>query len=364
MSDITKKGLKEFLRKVKYIWDKNEEIIKLKHERFNIFSILRKEHEEEKLHSAFLAQLLNPKGDHGFGDTFLKIFVKTIIKNNFLTENVYTYCEKVVENGRVDIYIDNGSQLLLIENKIYAGDQDKQLERYHSHMSQKYENADSSLLYLTLDGKSPTNKSKGNLNENQFQCISYKDNILPWLELCLKESTEVPTVRETIKQYINLIKKLTGGLNSQMQQKEIIDLIKNNLDIARLIRNNFEVAERELQEEKITKIIEDIPSLNFESKIWNGKALLVKSENELVLAIGLQPDVHVLVAFPDYNIPKNYPIYGYDMTETLKNRINNFGNKSGKGWSGRATNFSNVEEFEKIIVEWDSDWKATNMIKA
>lgn len=44
-------------------------------EEFNIFRILKLESSEVRMHSAFLAELLNPKGSHGQKDTFLKLFI-------------------------------------------------------------------------------------------------------------------------------------------------------------------------------------------------------------------------------------------------------------------------------------------------
>lgn len=45
-------------------------------EYFNIFSVLRLETKEVRLHSAFLAELLNPEDSHGLGKQFLELFKK------------------------------------------------------------------------------------------------------------------------------------------------------------------------------------------------------------------------------------------------------------------------------------------------
>ena len=44
-------------------------------ENFNIFSVMGLQTKEVRLHSAFLAELLNPKGNHGLGDKFLVAFL-------------------------------------------------------------------------------------------------------------------------------------------------------------------------------------------------------------------------------------------------------------------------------------------------
>jgi len=41
-------------------------------EKFNIFEILGLKTSEVRLHSAIIAELLNPNGNHGLGDKFFK----------------------------------------------------------------------------------------------------------------------------------------------------------------------------------------------------------------------------------------------------------------------------------------------------
>jgi hypothetical protein len=102
-------NLQHLFEKIEYIIGKNEEISRLKNESFNIFSILRKEHEEEKLHSAFLAELLNCKGNHGLGTIFFNLFIKQLIKPHFtVNDSVQVITEKNVnEFGKIDIFIKN-----------------------------------------------------------------------------------------------------------------------------------------------------------------------------------------------------------------------------------------------------------------
>ena len=46
--------------------------------RFNIFSILNVSSNEVRLHSNFIAELLNSKGTHGFKSKFCKLFISFI----------------------------------------------------------------------------------------------------------------------------------------------------------------------------------------------------------------------------------------------------------------------------------------------
>ena len=67
----TTANIERMLKGAKVIWNQQEEIKRLKGEHFNIFSVLNMETRENATHSAFLGELLNPKGSHLFGSLFL-----------------------------------------------------------------------------------------------------------------------------------------------------------------------------------------------------------------------------------------------------------------------------------------------------
>lgn len=67
-----------FLNSATKILEHQKELIRVKGESFNLFSILKMESKENSTHSAFLGELLNPKGSHLLGDVFLRLFLKEI----------------------------------------------------------------------------------------------------------------------------------------------------------------------------------------------------------------------------------------------------------------------------------------------
>ena len=91
-------------------------------EYFNIFSVLRLETKEVRLHSAFLAELLNPEGSHGLGKQFLELFLNMVVRKSkeepfyFETENAKVYVEYYIgvisedkkSGGRIDLLIEDG----------------------------------------------------------------------------------------------------------------------------------------------------------------------------------------------------------------------------------------------------------------
>ena len=126
-----------------------------------------------RLHSAFLSEILDPEAVHGLGDYFLKPFVKNvaIIETELDTENAKVSAEESIgaisedekTGGRFDIAIKfhNPDYLILIENKIDAGDQISQLQRYNNYAKKNYKD-NYKILYLTVGGHNPSRLSLGN----------------------------------------------------------------------------------------------------------------------------------------------------------------------------------------------------------
>ena len=50
-------------------------------ENFNVFKVLGLQTSEVRLHSALIAELLRPDGDHGLGDKFMKAFLDVLNKH-------------------------------------------------------------------------------------------------------------------------------------------------------------------------------------------------------------------------------------------------------------------------------------------
>ena len=218
-------------------------------ENYNIFNDLGFMSDEVHLHSMFLANLLNPKGSHGQRGKFLEAFLKMLHKSfpaisadslELDTAIASVDVEKYIgrqtdsEGGRIDIYLTDGKHSIIIENKIYAGDQHHQMLRYWNYgMSQKGDDTEKSfvLIYLTLDGCSPSKESLGeDLKENDIVCLSYKSDIRGWLDRCVELASRTPLVRETINQYISTIDILTN--NVMEDNKELLDILckEENLD--------------------------------------------------------------------------------------------------------------------------------------
>ena len=241
---VTENEISLLFKSVQNIINHQQQIEKLKGESFNIFSILKMDRLENRTHSAFITELLNPNGSHLKGNVFLNLFLSTVQLSNHININSawvkpeFYIGEVDLKNkrgGRLDIFIaDKSNNCISIENKIDAEDKEAQIERYCNYQKQN-----NKVIYLTLQGKLPDKISCGELRANtDFQILSYKVGIKQWLELCIKETADSPILRETIKQYLILINKMTSTPD-KTHEIELINLIKNNLESATFIANNL-----------------------------------------------------------------------------------------------------------------------------
>ena len=257
---------------------------------FNIFSILKMETDEVATHSRFIAELINKDGTHGQKDTFLKLFIQHFLDKNFefnteksLTEVEYSIGNiNQTEGGRIDILLrDNRDNVIMIENKIYAPEQPNQLLRYRN----AFKNGE--LLYLTLYGS----ESNENNEEVKYRKLSYKYDIVRWLVACKKEAIDHPILRETLNQYLNLIKKLTGLNSNSAMTNEIVKTILRNRESVMAFSALLDV-ENDIQKSMISEIVNktrkhlekkyefEIESINFDAN----KGLLLSIETEKMKA--------------------------------------------------------------------------------
>lgn len=199
---------------------KYDEIARITGENYNIFHLLNIG-QLENYHSKIIADLLNPKGLHNQGNIFLKIFLDNFFIDTIDIDTIKVFTEYVIDNNRrIDIYLeDDKKQNIIIENKIYASEQHQQLSDYQKYGKERHQQ-NSKLFFLTLFG----NESNENDKLDYF-CISYHTDIIQWLELCKKETTNLPILRETLTQYIFLVKSLTYQNTNNKMANEITEFL-------------------------------------------------------------------------------------------------------------------------------------------
>ncbi|HAL70660.1 MAG TPA: hypothetical protein DCP71_02690, partial [Verrucomicrobiales bacterium] len=191
-------------------------------ENFNLFQICGIARNEVYTHSALLCDLLNPKGSHDQGSVFLKLFIETLNLDVAVDAGPVSVIPEFYlgpvngdSGGRLDILIEIGKdKKIAIENKIDAAEQAQWVKRYRNYLGER-----DILLYLTLDGRLPTELEP--LQKEQVTCISYGHDILRWLGACQKV-TAAPIVRESLSQYIHLLRHLTHQEKDHQMTDKIV----------------------------------------------------------------------------------------------------------------------------------------------
>lgn len=282
-----------------------------KGENYNLFSILSIERYELK-HSALIANLLDPKGSHGCGDAFLRAFFEIALKDlaypfeDCTLPDSYTeyYTGPIVGDtgGRIDILVKSSRYGLIIENKIYAGDQDKQLIRYDNYGKETFGADGYLLVYLTLYGYDASKESTATKSAEEvgYLRLSYAEDILRWLEQCVRLADNKPLVRESLNQYIRTIKQLTYQDMNQENIQTIIDLAVDHPEvvatlsskrdaIAEGIREKYIFAKLEkyadqkgwLYDDSESSYNEEEPKIRFRKEGWDGSIIIsADSENK------------------------------------------------------------------------------------
>jgi hypothetical protein len=213
-------------------------------EYYNIFEVLNLSTDEVRLHSSFIADLLNPKGKHGLGvkplDSFLKILGLDFdegtlgncnVKREFVIGSISA---DQTSGGNIDILLTIEDYLIIIENKIYAGDQPRQLIRYHNFAKSRPHHA---LVYLTLGGDKPSDSSADELVYGKdYKCISYGKDITEWIEKCLSMAVAKPLIRETLQQYLFIIKTLTDTIMEEEDKSKLFAIMDKYPDVVLAIR--------------------------------------------------------------------------------------------------------------------------------
>ncbi len=232
--------IQNLLTHTSLIAKRHQEIARVNGSDFNLFNILGVGHLEVSTHSSLIGDLLNPRGSHGQGASFLEKFLNLESVNDpgidpdttsiFLEYHIGNVTE--VSGGRIDVLLRDGKgKQLAIENKIYANDQPNWVRRYLNFLGFKPEDFSqkdkaqcaSPLYYLTLHGSEPATENSA--EKAAVHCISYQTDIINWLKECRKEAVGHPLVRESITQYIHLLHNLTGQNSNQKMNTEIVNLV-------------------------------------------------------------------------------------------------------------------------------------------
>ena len=236
---------------------------------FNIFTVLRSASDEVNLHSRFLHALLDHVDSLSGQRENLKEFVHGVAE---VKEFDVASAHVKRELNHIDLLISNGHEAIVIENKIWAGDQELQLQRYRDTLVEKGYSATSiRLLYLSPDGRKPSKQSVGEIPMKQVRQVSYRYDLPDWLTRCQRRAFDDPGLRESIAQYQRLIFRMTNNGYDTEHMNELRELLRQNDNVVlahqiakslvdvevALVAAFYGVVDRVFREE-----VEDLPMLD------------------------------------------------------------------------------------------------------
>lgn len=236
---------KELLIKINDVIKNQSSMYNAPQMEYNIFHTLGVS-AKEVIMCRFLADLLNPEGQHHCGTLFLKTFLTNVLPdvihidllndtllNHTVVETEFTIhdSETIMEydKRRIDIVIYNSRFFIPIEVKIGADEQKAQCYDYYEFALKNYSNA--KLVYLTGFGEFPGKYSRKASNgrkivrKKNIKCISWAEDIYDWLTDLLPQIAE--PAKTTVMQYMDAVHSIADKEAHELNEDSAELLIKS-----------------------------------------------------------------------------------------------------------------------------------------
>ncbi|MEH6801314.1 MAG: PD-(D/E)XK nuclease family protein [Halopseudomonas sabulinigri] len=216
---------------------------------FNLLSSVLSVNDEVRLHTRFIYSLLNPNGKHYQGTRFLELFLDAIGRQNWLELSSVTVLKEHCPAGQadqIDLWITDGKRQIVIENKLNAQDQRRQVARYLEVVgaTDPAQADDTLFIYLTKNRQSPSTFGLGGLivchqtlrllNANNqpvahYQNLSYQkkthqNSIHTWLESCVETVGRQSNIAWALQDYQAVVERAAQEYVSKVTTlKEVFD---------------------------------------------------------------------------------------------------------------------------------------------
>ncbi|TKZ28943.1 hypothetical protein EZH24_11610 [Brachyspira catarrhinii] len=288
---------------------------------------------------------------------FAKIFSTYIIEyecRNKKIKNINdikVYKEFNIPKGRIDILIQSKNFEIIIENKIDADDGEEQLKLYYDNRKTQIDENKIFIVYLTPDGRTPSNKSIDNKLREKLEienriCYLSHNNIANWIDNILteykflKENDKYQSIYSSLIQIRDNEKIISNTTEENNMEKDIIKkFLKSNKEIdinnlsdisqlKKLFSNAISVLE-DYQKNFLYKILDELKDLKI-AHISNDNKI---SKSDWLFRIDILDDELELFFVP---LLKYYYVQYKTINQndkTFLNIENIFGKlKSVKGW--------------------------------
>ncbi len=177
---------------------------------------------KELLHSEIIAELLQPKGEHGCGDIFLREFMRAIdVDHRQDFSEIKIISESPTTTARrIDLLIVWGDNAVIVENKHNnAVDQPKQLKDYLEDTENKGKKV-LKVVYIPIFAWRKTH-----------ECLSadivylYPQKLSDWLWACARKSK---AAHDIALPYIQLLNYMNRSNRNYMKAEELYNILKQS----------------------------------------------------------------------------------------------------------------------------------------
>ena len=234
---------------------------------FNIFNALKLQNNEIR-HSNFLSWIMAPYESHKLGAYFLKEFLKSAIKEYSLNDKVKLGLKDIIffnlddveirrEYKNIDLLIISPQNkfLCIVENKIWTGEHDCQLERYAAIVEKEFKDYKQKYIYLApnIECKELLYRAKDKVTQAYYIPMSY-EQVHKAIDKTLRFRAD--NMSDDVRIFIEHYKKMVERNIMGNTDKEIVELCR------RIYRENKEAIDLITSYSNITgEIIEHIQEI-------------------------------------------------------------------------------------------------------
>lgn len=190
------------------------------HESFNIIKAIVRRKLHETSHSKILVELL--RSDEMIRISFMDEFIETGIYKG-------GKCNIDVEKDGIDICIEFGNYVVIIENKVNnAPEQKSQIDRYVTNKLDSYPTKQIYVLYLTRDYPAPPSEYSWSETKGKCRIIlkTYRKDITNWIKKIYEADDRYYSLHTALYQYKTYLEYIFDNNSAVMDiQKEIKESI-------------------------------------------------------------------------------------------------------------------------------------------
>ncbi len=279
-------------------------------DRFNILEALGVVRQELR-HSDFLAYLLDPRGNHGLGDAFVKRLLQRVLMTAGNTPVSVTPIQLELwsldrmevrrEWQRIDILLlDEDHELaVIVENKIGSGEHSDQLQRYYRTVEEHHPGWRILAVYLTPGGETPSHES--------YLPVGYGLVCEVIDDLAESQASVVsPDLKTLMIHYTDMLRRNVLS-NSDVARlcRQIYQKHKKALDLIYEHRPNVKVETRDL----LVEIIDDTEGLVYKGSYRSDYVFFRPARWDDVPALNAGNNTHGLLRFVFHNFPGRLDLF-------------------------------------------------------